>query len=291
MRVSFIGLGAIGYPIASHLPKKHETLVWNRTASRSQQHAAEHHSRAAQKLEETADAEVIFTCLPTSHEVAEIARTLSPKLRRGTIWVDCTSGDPDSSREIAVRLESRGVAFLDAPVSGGVSGARSGQLTVMVGGDAGALEKACPAIDCFAAKVVHVGDVGAGHAVKAINNALMAVNVWAAIEGLLTLQKRGVDLALALDVINASSGRSHATERLLPGPLLKRESAPSFRLALLAKDVKIATGLTRAAGVTTPMLGLLSEMLHAAKATLGPGADYLEMAKAIERWCGTDSET
>ncbi|MBI1742916.1 NAD(P)-dependent oxidoreductase [Candidatus Acetothermia bacterium] len=286
MRVSFIGLGAIGYPMAGHLPKRHQTVVWNRTASRAQQHAKEHGSQMAKTLEETADAEIIFTCLPTSAEVAEIVDKLKPKLRRGALWVDCTSGDPTASREIASQLQTLGVAFLDAPVSGGVPGAINGQLTVMVGGDENALEQVRPALECFAAKIVRVGDVGAGHTVKAISNTLMAVNVWASSEGLVTLAQQGVDLSLALDAINASSGRSNATERLLPSPLLKREFPPRFKLALLAKDVKIATSLTRASGISSPVFALISELLNASKATLGTEADYLEIVKAIERWSG-----
>ncbi len=283
MRTSFIGLGAIGYPMAGHLPKKFQALVWNRTPARAEQHAKEHGSQAAQNLEATANAEIIFTCLPTSVEVHEIVEKLRAKLKPGTVWVDCTSGDPNASREIAAKLNALGVSFLDVPVSGGVPGAIRAQLTVMVGGDGKALEKAKPAIECFATKIVHVGDVGAGHAVKAINNILMAVNVWAASEGLLTLSRYGVNPSLALEVINASSGRSSATERLLVGPLVKREFPPTFKLSLLAKDVKIATALTRSTGVSTPILALINELLQASTSTLGQEADYLEILKAVER--------
>lgn len=286
MRVSFIGLGAIGYPMAGHLPKKFQTLVWNRTAARAQQHAKEHGSQVVANLEEAANAEIIFTCLPTSTEVNEIVEKLKAKLKSGTVWVDCTSGDPNASREIAAKLKTLGVAFLDAPVSGGVSGATKAQLTVMIGGDQKAIEKARPAIACFGAKIVHVGDLGAGHAVKAISNTMMAVNVWTASEGLVALLKYGIDPALAFEAINSSSGRSNATERLLPNPVLKREFPLLFKLALLAKDVKIANTLTRSMGITTPVMSLMSEILNAANATLGQDADYMEILKAIERWSG-----
>jgi 3-hydroxyisobutyrate dehydrogenase len=286
LHISFIGLGAIGYPIAGHLPKKFHTLVWNRTPARAAQHAQEHGSQPVSHLEETANAEIIFTCLPTSVEVNEIVEKTRAKLKPGTVWVDCTSGDPNASREIAAKLNALGVSFLDAPVSGGVPGAIRAQLTVMVGGSEKALGKVKPAIECFASKIVHVGDVGAGHAVKAINNILMAVNVWAASEGLLALSRYGVNPSLALEVINASSGRSSATERLLVGPLLNREFPQNFKLTLLAKDTRIATALTRATGVSTPVLALINELLQASRSTLGQEADYLEILKAIERWSG-----
>jgi 3-hydroxyisobutyrate dehydrogenase len=156
----------------------------------------------------------------------------------------------------------------------------------MIGGDPSVIEKARPAIACFGTKIVHVGDLGAGHAVKAISNTMMAVNVWTASEGLVALLKYGIDPALALEAINGSSGRSNATERLLPNPVLKREFPPLFKLTLLAKDVKIATTLTRSLGVTTPVMSLMSEILSASKATLGQDADYMEILKAVERWSG-----
>lgn len=286
MRVSFIGLGAIGYPMAGHLPKKFQTLVWNRTRARAQAHAKEHTSTFAENLEETAHADIIFTCLPTSAEVQQIIEKTKAKLRPSSVWVDCTSGDPNASREIAASLATFGVGFLDAPVSGGVSGAQNAQLTVMIGGDERSLQKARPAIECFGAKLVHLGAVGAGHAVKAISNTMMATNVWTACEGIVSLLQFGIDPALAFEALNGSSGRSNATERLLPNPVLKREFPPLFKLALLAKDAKIATTVTRSLGVTTPVMSLVSELLHASKATLGQEADYMEILKAIENWSG-----
>ncbi len=289
MRVSFIGLGAIGYPMAGHLPKKVQTLVWNRTLLKAQQHAKEHGSQAIAKLEEAASAEIIFTCLPTSAEVNEVVEKVSAQLKPGTVWVDCTIGDPNASREIAAKLQKLEAEFLDAPVSGGIIGAKNAQLTVMIGGEAKTLEKVRPAIECFGAKIVHVGETGAGHAVKAISNTMMAVNVWTACEGIVSLSKYGIDPTLAFEALNGSSGRSNATERLLLNPVLKREFPPLFKLALLAKDAKIATSLTRSLSVTTPVMSLVSELLHASKATLGQDADYMEILKVIERWSGIKS--
>ena len=140
----------------------------------------------------------------------------------GATLVDCTSGDPATSRRIAARLAEHGVDFLDAPVSGGVSGAEKGTLTVMVGGDAAVLERVRPVLEAFGKKIVHCGDVGAGDAVKAVNNALLAVHIWSTAEGLAALAKAGVEAEVALDVINASSGRSNASMNLFPERVLTR---------------------------------------------------------------------
>src|SRR5262249_55827863 len=116
MNIAFIGLGAMGFPMARHLSKHHELLVWNRTREKAERHAREHGTRLAETLEDCTSADVIITMLPTSREVDEIVGKLAPGLRRGTLWIDATSGDPNVSRETAERLAAKGVAFVDAPV-------------------------------------------------------------------------------------------------------------------------------------------------------------------------------
>src|SRR4051794_38001764 len=134
MKIAFIGLGAMGFPMARHLSKQHELIVWNRTREKAERHASEHGTRAALELAECAAAEVVITMLPTSREVDQIVDRLLPDLRRGTLWIDATSGDPNVSRDTAVRLATRGVAFVDAPVTGATVGAENATLTIMVGG-------------------------------------------------------------------------------------------------------------------------------------------------------------
>ncbi|MDW8104809.1 MAG: NAD(P)-dependent oxidoreductase, partial [Armatimonadota bacterium] len=265
-RVAFIGLGTMGYPMAGHLARRFETLVWNRTASKAQAHAQQFGSYAVTDLRETAAAEFLFTCLPTSVEVEAILEQLLPALKPGTLWVDCTSGDPQHSRRLAQRLRERGCDFLDAPVSGGKAGAEAGTLTVMVGGSRESYERALPVIGAFAGKVFHVGDVGAGHAVKAVNNMLLAIGLLSAAEGLATLAKLGVDPAVALEVINVSSGRSFSTEVHFPERVLTRQFPNTFSLALLAKDTRIAVAMAREAYVPAPLMQLAAEMFEMAKA-------------------------
>src|ERR1044072_888927 len=134
MKIGFIGLGAMGFPMARHLSKHHELVVWNRTREKGERHAREHGTRLAAELAECAAADVIITMLPTSREVDEIVDKLVSDLRRGTLWIDAPSGDPNVSRQTAVRLATKGVAFVDAPVTGATVGAENATLTSMGGG-------------------------------------------------------------------------------------------------------------------------------------------------------------
>ena len=235
--------------------------------------------------------DIVITCLPTSHEVEALldgADGLIAGLQKGAILVDCTSGDPATSRRIAARLAEAGVSFIDAPVSGGVSGAEKGELTVMVGGKAADLEKARPVLESFGKKIVHCGDVGAGDAIKAVNNALLAVHIWATAEGLAALAKSGVDPKIALDVINSSSGRSNTSINLFPERVTSRAFPRTFKLALLDKDVGIAAEVARAQKVASPLLQLTAELFRLAHGELGEEADHVEAVKIVEKWAGTE---
>lgn len=293
MHVAFLGLGAIGRPMAVHLGRPpFELAVWNRTASRAEEFAAAHGARLARTPADAArGAAVVVTCLPTSREVMALldgTDGLLAAMADGALLVDCTSGDPESSREIARRLAERGVGFVDAPVSGGTSGAEAGTLTVMVGGEQGAVARARPVLEAFGRRIVHCGPVGAGHAVKAVNNALLAAQLWATGEGLAALAAAGVDPRVALDVINASSGRSNASENLVPQRVLDGSFPRTFRLALLDKDVGIATGVARGERTAAPLLQLTAELFRIAHGELGEEADHVEAVRLIERWSGVE---
>ena len=223
-RVAFLGLGAIGAPMAVHLARRGPLAVWNRTADRAREFAAAHGAtHAATPREAAASSDVVVTCLPTSHEVEALLDGpdgLLAGLRSGALLIDCTSGDPAGSRRIAARLAEHGVAFADAPVSGGTNGAEAGTLTVMVGGDQETFQRARAILSAFGRRIDHVGPVGAGDAVKAINQVLLGLNILAVGEGLAALVKAGVNPRMALDVINASSGRSFVSEVLVPDRVL-----------------------------------------------------------------------
>ena len=292
-RVAFLGLGAIGRPMARHLaPPRFELTVWNRTAAKATAFAADTGAIAAATPREAAKgADVVITCLPSSREVEGVVVGVDGALagmRHGTVLVDCTSGDPTTSARIAALLSQSGVAFIDAPVSGGVIGAERAALTVMVGGDPTALELVRPVLSAFGSNIVHCGAVGAGHALKSVNNAMLAVHLWSLAEGLAALTKAGVSPRLALDVINASSGRSNASQNLFPERVLSRAFPRTFRVALLDKDVGIAAGVARDQQVASPMLQLASELFRAAHIELGEEADHVEVVKIVERWAGVE---
>ena len=293
MNVAFLGLGAIGWPIAKRISDAGFPLaVWNRTAARASDFAAATRARqAASPADAARGADVVITCLPNSPDVASLLdgdNGLLAGLRAGATLVDCTSGEPATSRSIAARLQQHGVDFIDAPVSGGVSGAEKGTLTVMVGGNAAVLDRVRPVLDAFGQKIVHCGDVGAGDALKAVNNALLAVHIWSAAEGLALLAKEGVSAKVALDVINASSGRSNASMNLFPERVLTRAFPRTFRLALLDKDVGIAAEVSAARNVPAPMLQLASALMKVAHKSLGEAADHVEAAKVVEQWAGVE---
>jgi 3-hydroxyisobutyrate dehydrogenase len=292
MVVGFLGLGAIGTPMAVHLVGRWPLIVWNRTRERADAFAARHGVRAVATPREVAvAAEVIITCLPTSREVEEVLagpEGLLAGLSAGVLFLDCTSGDPTSSRRIAARLAELRVAFADAPVSGGTNGAEAGTLTVMVGGDEATFLRARPILSAFGTRIEHLGPVGTGHAMKAVNNALLAVNILAVGEGLAALVKSGVRPRKALDVLNSSSGRSFVSETLVPDRVLPGQWPRTFRLALLDKDVGIARGLLAQMGVRGEVIGLAGQLLSQARSELGEEADYLEAIRLIERQAGIE---
>ena len=290
MHVGFVGLGAMGAPMAAHLARRGPLTVWNRTAGRAAAFAAGTGARLASTPRElAATVDVVITCLPSSREVEALldgADGLLAGLRAGGLFLDCTSGDPASSRRIAARLAERGIAFADAPVSGGTNGATAATLSVMVGADPATFARAHPILAAFGQRIEHVGPVGAGDALKAVNNALLAVNILALGEGLAALVKAGVAPRIALDVINASSGRSFVSEVLIPERVLTGAWPRTFRLALLDKDVGIARALLAETGVEGPLLEQTGARLSAARAELGETADYLDPIRLNERQAG-----
>jgi 3-hydroxyisobutyrate dehydrogenase len=292
VRVSFLGLGAIGRPMAARLAGPFDLTVWNRTSERAEDFAREHRARVATSPRDAAaGAQAVITCFPTSADVEALLDGedgLLAGLAPGALLLDCTSGDPATSRRIAERIRAVGAAFADAPVSGGTNGAAAGTLTVMVGSDDVTFSRAREVVRPFAGRIEHMGPVGTGHAMKAVNNALLAVNIAATAEGLATLIKAGVPAAKAVEVLNASSGRSFVSEQLIPERVLTGAWPRTFRLALLDKDTGIALALADELGVETPVMAVTGDVLAVARRLLDPEADYLEAIKVIEAQAGVE---
>jgi 3-hydroxyisobutyrate dehydrogenase len=274
--------------MARHVAAQSSLVVWNRTTETATAFAAATGATAAPTpAAAAADAAVVITCLPTSREVEGLLDGpdgLLGGMGAGTLLIDCTSGDPASSRRIAARLAERGIDFIDAPVSGGVVGAEAGTLTVMCGGDEVTFARARPVLEWFGRKIVLVGPVGAGDALKAVNNALLAVHIWSTAEGLAALARAGVKPSAALDVINASSGRSNTSENLIPQRVVTRAFPRTFRLALLEKDVAIAADFLRDQRVPSPVIQQVAELFRLARHELGETADHVEVVRVLEEW-------
>lgn len=288
MKIGFVGLGAMGFPMARHLAGGHQVTVWNRTTEKAERHARDHGTVMAKELSEIAASDVIITILPTSVEVDEIAGRMLDDLRPGTLWIDATSGDPNASRKTAARLAERGVAFVDAPVTGAVVGAENATLTIMIGAAEGDFAKARDILQRCGKTIIHVGPVGSGHAIKVLTNSIMGATVWITAECLLLAKELGIDIRTALAVTNAGSGRSNASENLLPMRLADGKWPLVFKLAHHDKDIRIASSLSHQLHASTPMLALTQQLFTASLNQLGEGADYIEVAKIVARMNGTN---
>lgn len=285
MNIAFLGLGAIGEPMASHLAHEPFVLtVWNRSADKAREFGAKYGVRvAATAAEAVIGADVVITCVPSSREVEELVTGgVAQAMLEGSILVDCTSGDPSTSRRVAESLAPRRIAFIDAPVSGGVKGAIAGTLTIMCGGAESDIDRVRPVLEAFGKKIIRCGDIGAGDAVKAMNQALLAIHIWSAGEALAVLSKLGVDTQVALDVINGSSGRSNSSENLFPERVMTRAFPRTFKLALLDKDVRIAAGIAEENGIEAPLMELTTRLFAEARKILGEEADHVEAVRVIE---------
>ena len=205
---------------------------------------------------------------------------LLASLPAGITIIDMSSSDPARTRVVAERVASAGMTLIDAPVSGGVAGARAGTLTVMVGGPSAAFERFRLMLSVIGQRVVHAGDVGAGHTVKALNNLLSAAALLASSEALIAGRRFGLDPAVMLEIINGSSGRSVATETKWPSYVLTEKYDAGFSLRLMVKDIKLALGIEHAAGVPAAAGEAVVATWEAALADLPPDADHT----AIARW-------
>lgn len=279
--VSFIGLGAMGWHMASHLPKLGINVqVWNRTEQKAQAHAAQFATQAV-SIQQAVQADIIISCLPTSADIEALIAQHPPK--SGAIWVDCTSGVPDSAKKLADTLKNMGAAYLDAPVSGQTIGAERGTLTVMVGGDADAFAIARPIIQAFADLIEYVGESGAGFAVKAVNNTLMATHLWALAEGLSILKAQQVDLNSALSCINHSSGQSGISQNIMAQRVLSREFPKTFALDLLQKDIGIASDLMQQQSLQLNLLKLVQQQFNRVEKSQAQQLDFSAAVQSLEQ--------
>lgn len=254
MNVGLIGLGAMGEPMARHL-HRHGLLgvVGNRTRAKADALAAELGVRAARAPSDFADCDIVVLCVSLDADVLENVAALTTVLREGAVVVDHSTVAVDSARNAAAQLAAHGIGFLDAPVSGGVEGARNGKLSVMVGGAQSDLDKAMPALACYAARITLMGDSGAGQATKAVNQILVAGINEAVCEGLALGEKLGLDPARLLPTLAAGAAGNWFLDKR-GATMLRNEFVPGFKCAHLLKDLRIVQGMAHAAGTGSAVI-------------------------------------
>lgn len=290
-RVGFVGLGAMGTPIAANFLAAGQSLLVHDADPDGQARFMSAHPGAvgAPGLSAFADCDVVVLVLPNSDIVDRVVTGdggLLAHLNRGAVIVDMGSSVPARTRALSEVAAAAGVAVVDAPVSGGVARARDADLAVMAGGDDETLASVRPLIDATAREVIHVGPVGAGHAAKALNNLLAANGFVAAAEALLVGRRFGIDPATLLAVFNAGSGRNQATETKYEKFVLPRTFDSGFTAALMRKDIGIALDLARTEGVQTRVGDTVGAVWNDAVETLDAGADQTEVVRHLERLSG-----
>lgn len=249
MKTGFIGLGAMGAPMARHVHSRGLlTAVGTRTQEKADALAAELGVRAARSAGNFADCDLVALCVPLDADVLENVAALADVLRPGTVVVDHSTVSVDTARRAAAMLAAHGIGFLDAPVSGGAEGARNGALSVMVGGDEAMLEKARPVLECYAARIAHMGATGAGQATKAVNQVLVAGINEAVCEGLAFAERLGLDASRLLPTLMAGAAGNWFLDKR-GASMLRDDFTPGFKNAHMLKDLRIVNGMAQAAGI------------------------------------------
>jgi 3-hydroxyisobutyrate dehydrogenase len=255
LRAAFVGLGAMGLGMARNL-HKHQLLsaVWNRTARKAQDLARETGCTAVEQPADLAAlADVIVTCVSADADVLAVVDALLPAIRPGTIVIDCSTVSADTARSAAHRLRERGAHFLDAPVSGGVEGARDGTLAIMVGGDEQAFERAMPVLQALGRTVTHFGASGSGQAAKATNQIMCAGVIQAVAEAMAFAKSEELPLDRLIETLGKGAGSSWYFVHRAPN-ILRNSYPPGFRVRLHEKDLKICRAMAARHGVQLPLI-------------------------------------
>jgi 3-hydroxyisobutyrate dehydrogenase len=283
MRVGFIGIGNMGWPMASHIAQAgHELTVFDVDAAKSARFAQEFKCKAAANLSEIAANEITVTMLPTGKIVREAllenqGGAFAKALKPGALVIDMSSSEPVGTRELGVEIAKRGAVLIDAPVSGAVPRAKAGTLAIMIGGDdKAAIERAKPLLMAMGKQLFETGPLGTGHAMKALNNYIAAAGYTAVVESLLIGERFGLDQGTMVDILNVSTGRNFTTEVMIKEQVLGGKFATGFALGLMAKDVKIAADLGEAVKLDAPVSRLIRDRWALARERLGPTRDTSE---------------
>ncbi|MEZ2410713.1 NAD(P)-dependent oxidoreductase [Bosea sp. RCC_152_1] len=295
MRIGFVGLGMMGFPMVENLAGggEAEVLAFDRDRGAlvrlSTLPSYGDTLSACEDLAALARCDVVITMLPNSAITSRIIEGgggetgLSGILARGATIVDMGSSDPMETLRLAPLLEAAGIAFVDAPVSGAVAKARAGTLAIMAGADDDTFARVEPILSRMGSTLIRCGAVGSAHAMKTLNNYVYAAGLLAVSEALAIAERLNLDASIFADVLNASSGRNVASETKLKQFIIPRDFAGGFALALQAKDLATATKLKEVTGLDAQLLGLCDAVWRRALEQAEPGADNTTIYQHVAR--------
>lgn len=283
MEIAWIGTGIMGAPMARNLIRAgHRLRVHNRSPKKAQALAADGATVAADPAEAVRSAGAVFIMVPDTPDVEAVTARIEPALHKGQLVADMSTVAPAAERAIAARLAEAGVDYLDAPVSGGETGAIEATLTIMVGGAEPAYMRALPLLNAVGRRVTHMGPPGAGQMAKLANQIAVALTLEAAAEALALAHSGGLDRARVLEAIGAGAAASWQLSNLGP-KIIERDWRPGFFIKLIRKDLRLVAEAARDGGLALPGLALMHSMFNAA-AALGHDLDGTQaVADALDR--------
>jgi 3-hydroxyisobutyrate dehydrogenase len=294
-RIGLVGLGQMGAPMARNLARAGFRLaVADASAEAVRRLAADIPCETPADLKSLGAAcRVVITMLPDGATVHRVALggggdCLAAGLARGSVVIDMSSSSPTGTRELGKALEARGITLLDAPVSGGVRKAVDGTLSIMAGGDPAAIEAVRPVLEAMGKNVFVTGPLGAGHAMKALNNYVSAAGFAAAAEAVLAGARFGIEPETIVTILNASTGRNNSTENKFPQFVLPRTFDAGFTVGLMVKDLRIALEVAHATKMPAPLAEACLAEWTAAERELGGAADHTAAVKHWERLAGSE---
>jgi 3-hydroxyisobutyrate dehydrogenase len=290
-RVGFAGLGTMGAAMAANLVRGgFEVAVWNRSPGRAAEVVALGASQAASPADLATGRDAVVLCVRDTPDVEAVlfgSAGIVDGSAPGLLVIDCSTIDPDATRRFGERLAERGVALVDAPVSGGSEGARQGTLSIMVGGADADVSRARPVLEAMGRTITHVGPLGAGQATKAVNQVILAGTYLAVAEGIVLAMKSGLDPQVVIQALGAGAAASwvlaNRSERMI-----RNEYPIGFKLALHRKDLGIALGMAQAVGAALPVAGLAAEIENGLIAQGHGEDDNSALARAIRAWSGLE---
>ncbi|MFJ8845460.1 2-hydroxy-3-oxopropionate reductase [Streptomyces cyaneofuscatus] len=289
-KVAWIGLGIMGSPMSENLIKAGYAVTgYTLEQDKIDRLVAAGGSGASSIADAVRDADVVITMVPASPQVEAIAygpEGILENAKRGALLVDMSSITPQTSVDLARNAAEKGIRVLDAPVSGGEAGAIEAVLSIMVGGEQADFDAAKPLLEALGKTIVLCGPHGSGQTVKAANQLIVAVNIQACAEAVVFLEKSGVDLAAALDVLNGGLAGSTVLTRKKDN-FLKRDFAPGFRIDLHHKDMGIVTDAARNVGAALPVGGVVAQLVASLRAQGDGGLDHSALLRSVERLSGS----